>query len=184
MCPPGHASSRDPFTGRHTGRPLQIPLQHPLTPQKRTGTEPRPYRSIVVPSSGLMYLRHGFRRPNFVPKFGASVIGIGPYERTGNGSPRPPQGRNLPSPVTPGWFPKEGPQPFLWSFQGGPGREIEIPPGIFLGDPPLTGSGPSPAGRTAPAGRGISLCPEGDAACQTPSGSQSLFSLQKPRGID
>ena len=82
MCPPGHASSRDPFTGRHTGRPLQIPLQHPLTPQKRTGTEPRPYRSIVVPSSGPMYLRHGFRRPNFVPKFGASVIGIGPYENT------------------------------------------------------------------------------------------------------
>ena len=23
MCPPGHASSRDPFTGRHTGRPLR-----------------------------------------------------------------------------------------------------------------------------------------------------------------
>ena len=83
MCPPGHASSRDPFTGRHTGRPLQIPLQHPLTPQKRTGTEPRPYRSIVVPSSGPMYLRHGFRRPNFVPKFGASVIGIGPYALRG-----------------------------------------------------------------------------------------------------
>ena len=79
MCPPGHASSRDPFTGRHTGRPLQIPLPHPLTPQKRTGTEPRPYRSIVVPSSGPMYLRHGFRRPNFVPKFGASVMVIGPY---------------------------------------------------------------------------------------------------------
>ena len=33
----------------------------------------------VVPSSGPMYLRHGFRRPNFVPKFGASVMGIGPY---------------------------------------------------------------------------------------------------------
>ena len=26
-----------------------------------------------------MYLRHGFRRPNSAPKFGASVIGIGPY---------------------------------------------------------------------------------------------------------
>ena len=51
MCPPGHASSRDPFTGRHTGRPLQIPLQHPLTPQKRAGTEPCPYRSIVVHSN-------------------------------------------------------------------------------------------------------------------------------------
>ena len=34
------------------------------------------YRSS---GSGPMYLRHGFRRPNFVPKFGASVIGIGPY---------------------------------------------------------------------------------------------------------
>ena len=28
---------------------------------------------------GPMYLGHGFRRPNFVPKFGASVMGIGPY---------------------------------------------------------------------------------------------------------
>ena len=298
MCPPGHASSRDPFTGRHTGRPLRSRLKPPSTPEERAGTEPRPYRSIVVHSSGPMwasaptkggeapstarasgaersvcasghhkgwvwgaaeiipevsgnlgqslsrglwprqlplhkgafpcggresgrthrsaptrssecpatpggagqgppptgapgvpvcgpmYRRHGLRRPNFVPKFGASVIGIGPYERTGNGSPRPPQGRNFPFPVTPGWFPKEGPQPFLWSFQGGAGREIEIPPGIFLGDPPLTGSGPSPAGRTAPAGRGIPPRPEGDAACQASSGSQSLFSLQKPRGID
>ena len=26
-----------------------------------------------------MYLRHGLRRPNFVPKFGVSVMGIGPY---------------------------------------------------------------------------------------------------------
>ena len=34
-------------------------------------------------------------------------------------------------PVPPGWFPKEGPLPFLWSFQGGSGREIEIPPGSF-----------------------------------------------------
>ena len=28
---------------------------------------------------GPPYLGHGLRRPNFVPKFGASVIGIGPY---------------------------------------------------------------------------------------------------------
>ena len=40
-------------------------------------------------ASGPMYLRHGFRRPNFVPKFGASVIGIGPYEKEGK-PPRPP----------------------------------------------------------------------------------------------
>ena len=28
---------------------------------------------------GPMYLGHGLRRPNSVPKFGALVIGIGPY---------------------------------------------------------------------------------------------------------
>ena len=43
-----------------------------------------------------------------------------------------PSPKNPPYPL--GWFPKEGPQPFLWSFQGGSGREIEIPPRIFLGD--------------------------------------------------
>ena len=32
---------------------------------------------------GPMYLGHGFRRPNFVPKFGASVMGIGPYALRG-----------------------------------------------------------------------------------------------------
>ena len=42
----------------------------------------------VVPSEGPMYLRHGFRQPNFVPKFGASVIGIGPY------APRGDEGRH------------------------------------------------------------------------------------------
>ena len=89
MCPPGHASLRDPFTGRHTGRPLRIRLKYQSTPKQRAGTEPRPYRSIAVPSSGPMYLRHGFRRPNFVPKFGASVMGIGPYEREER-LPQPP----------------------------------------------------------------------------------------------
>ncbi len=38
----------------------------------------------MVPSEGPMYLRHGFRRPNFVPKFGASVMGIGPYALRGD----------------------------------------------------------------------------------------------------
>ena len=106
MCPP-HASSQDPFTGRHIGRPLQSRLQCSSALEERAGTEPRPYWSIVVHSSGPprmpastgvqqavrssgpMYLRHGFRRPNFVPKFGASVIGIGPYEKEGK-PPRPP----------------------------------------------------------------------------------------------
>ena len=34
---------------------------------------------------GPMYLGHGFRRPNFAPKFGASVMGIGPYAPRGTG---------------------------------------------------------------------------------------------------
>ena len=55
MCPPGHASSRDPFTGRHTGRPLRIRLKYQSTPEERAGTEPRPYRSIAVPSGGPMW---------------------------------------------------------------------------------------------------------------------------------
>ena len=42
---------------------------------------PRPTgASQVVHSSGPMYLRHGFRRPNFVPKFGASVRSAAPTE--------------------------------------------------------------------------------------------------------
>ena len=78
-------------------------------PCQRGGTEPAPYRrerewtgggarlgcggvwsprpagaAQVVCSSGPMYLRHGFRRPNFVPKFGASVMGIGPYALRGD----------------------------------------------------------------------------------------------------
>ena len=42
MCPPA-PSSRDPPTGRHTGRPLQIQLQPSSTPENRAGAEPRPY---------------------------------------------------------------------------------------------------------------------------------------------
>ena len=50
---------------------------------------PRPTGATqVVPSNGPMYLGHGFRRPNFVPKFGASVMGIGPY------APRGDEGRH------------------------------------------------------------------------------------------
>ena len=41
---------------------------------------PRPTgATLVVPSNGPMYLGHGLRRPNSVPKFGALVIGIGLY---------------------------------------------------------------------------------------------------------
>ena len=46
---------------------------------------PRPAGAAqVVCSSGPMYLRNGFRRPNFVPKFGASVMVIGPYALRGD----------------------------------------------------------------------------------------------------
>ena len=55
----------------------------------RQSRSPRPTEAPqVVPSEGPMYLRHGFRRPNFVPKFGASVMGIGPY------APRGDEGRH------------------------------------------------------------------------------------------
>ena len=50
----------------------------------RQSWSPRPTgATLAVCSNGPMYLRHGFRRPNFVPKFGASVIGIGPYALRG-----------------------------------------------------------------------------------------------------
>ena len=51
MCPPGHAFLRDPPTGRHAGRPLQILLQPSSTPKNRAGTEPRPY-SRRMPNAG------------------------------------------------------------------------------------------------------------------------------------
>ena len=44
MCPPGHTSARDPFAGRHTGRPLQILSETSSCPRSRAGTEPHPYR--------------------------------------------------------------------------------------------------------------------------------------------
>ena len=51
---------------------------------------PRPTEAtLVVRSEGPMYLRHGFRRPNFGTKFGASVMGIGPYGEKGK-HPQPP----------------------------------------------------------------------------------------------
>ena len=43
LCVRPPPSSRDPYLGRHTGRPLQIRLQPSSTPENRAGTEPRPY---------------------------------------------------------------------------------------------------------------------------------------------
>ena len=117
MCRPGHGFSRNLLTGGHIGPPLrgvgrcseptEIGAKRCLS--LRGGTEPAPYGSNragrcvqdggvwsprlteatqVVPSEGPMYLRHGFRQPNFVPKFRASVMGVGPY------APRGDEGRH------------------------------------------------------------------------------------------
>ena len=70
------------------GADIARPSEFPAAPGG-AGQSPPPTRTPRVPICGPMYLRHGFRRPNFVPKFRASVIGIGPYERTrGYGFPR------------------------------------------------------------------------------------------------
>ena len=117
VCRPGYGFSRNLLTGGHIGPPLrgvgrrseptEIGAKRCLS--LRGGTEPAPYGSNragrcvqdggvwsprlteatqVVPSEGPMYLRHGFRQPNFVPKFRASVMGVGPY------APRGDEGRH------------------------------------------------------------------------------------------
>ena len=114
MCRPGHGSSRDPSAGGHTGPPLREGVfgnqrkfvrETDLAPTGRDRARPlqgerewtdggvrspRPTEAtLVVRSEGPMYLRHGFRRPNFGTKFGASVMGIGPYGEKGK-HPQPP----------------------------------------------------------------------------------------------
>ena len=111
-------------------------------------------------------------------------VGIGPYERTGIRISSSPAGPQPPIPCDSGMVSSKGRASALpLVVSRGAGEKFEIPQ-IFSWGSPLIDSGPLPAGRTAPAGRGISPRPEGDAACQASSGSQSLFSLQKPRGID
>ena len=108
MCRPGNGPSRAPPTGGHIGPPLREAgsVPEPTGIGAKTdlangaGRSPPPTgggagrrvqdggvrateATLAVHSSGPMYLRHGFRRPNFVPKFGASVMGIGPYGETG-----------------------------------------------------------------------------------------------------
>ena len=72
----GGRSARQHRAGRGRARPL------PRGPNVSADGPPgrRPLRKVCrSPGNGPMYLRHGFRRPNSAPKFGASVIGIGPY---------------------------------------------------------------------------------------------------------
>ena len=68
------------------------------------------------------------RNPSFaepLPRGGTEPAPYRPTENTLKTAPRP----------TPGMVSNgRARRPFLWSFQGGSGREIEIPPRIFLGE--------------------------------------------------
>ena len=109
MCRPVNGSCEEVCPGGHIGPPLRgtgafrsngnrcetepFPSGAGRSPPPTGGAEqdgvgwarsPRPTGATqVVPGGGPMYLGHGFRRPNFVPKFGASVMGIGPYAPRG-----------------------------------------------------------------------------------------------------
>ena len=97
MCRPVGGSREEACPGGHIGPPLRNDWRrsagngnwHEKTPfpAGRDGARPLqgersrrgcPGRGV---QDGGVRLGCGFRRPNFVPKFGASVMGIGPYER-------------------------------------------------------------------------------------------------------
>ena len=87
MCRPVGVFWAGACPGGHIGPPLRggggVPNQRKIGaktgPCLRGGTEPAPYRRQEQNGCGGVRLGCGFRRPNFVPKFGASVMGIGPY---------------------------------------------------------------------------------------------------------
>ena len=95
MCRPGHASSREASAGGHIGPPLRDMGWCSGTngDWRRTGPPPpgrdgaRPLRGTGGVRGGVR-LGCGFRQPNFGTKFGASVMGIGPY------APRGDEGRH------------------------------------------------------------------------------------------
>ena len=151
---------------------------------RRGGTEPAPYGSTG--SAGLRAdVPKAWPLP---PKFRSEIWGVGhrhrPLRKDGNPDLLVPRGAATSHPCDSGMVSSKGRASALpLVVSRGAGEKFEIPQ-IFSWGSPLIDSGPLPAGRTAPAGRGISPRPEGDAACQASSGSQSLFSLQKPRGID
>ena len=112
-----------PATGRHIGRPLQILSETSSCPRSRAGTEPRPYRRQRrrMPNAGSRSTR--LLSPSSPASQNArndsrhqSIHLSSPVSAQRSVRARLPE-----SPVTPGWFPKEGPRPFLWSFQGGLG---------------------------------------------------------------
>ena len=95
MCRPGHGSSREASAGGHIGPPLRDMGWCSGTngAWRRTGPPPpgrdgaRPLRGTGGVRGGVR-LGCGFRQPNFGTKFGASVMGIGPY------APRGDEGRH------------------------------------------------------------------------------------------
>ena len=95
MCRPGHGFSRNLLTGGHIGPPLRDMGWCSGTngDWRRTGPPPpgrdgaRPLRGTGGVRGGVR-LGCGFRQPNFGTKFGASVMGIGPY------APRGDEGRH------------------------------------------------------------------------------------------
>ena len=77
----------------------------------------RPLRKVYrSPSNGPIYLRYGFRRPNFMPKFGASVRSSAPTEspsqRARSEAPAPAWARDGRESAQ-GPSPKGGPPPRL-----------------------------------------------------------------------
>ena len=114
MCPPA-PSSRDPPTGRHTGRPLQIQLQPSSTPENRAGAEPRPY-SRRTPKTASRSTRP--------PQTSSPTTQNALHDRR-HPAPRP-NAKNTPVRLRTG-VSKGGLGP-LWSFQGGPGGKTGLPP--------------------------------------------------------
>ena len=110
MCPPA-PSSRDPPTGRHTGRPLQIRLQPPSTPGKPGGD-----RAPPLPGSKAMNAQDRFEIYQATPKTKTPCMTAGPPVPI----PHPPsQRKKTPPSVSEQGFPKGGAAAPLWSFQGG-----------------------------------------------------------------
>ena len=83
-CPGGHIGPPLRGTGG-VWEPTEISVKRSLSPAGRDGA--RPLRGTGGVRGGVR-LGCGFRQPNFGTKFGASVMGIGPY------APRGDEGRH------------------------------------------------------------------------------------------
>ena len=178
---PGTPFARDPPTGRHIGRPLQILSETSSCPRSRAGTEPRPYRRQRrrMPNAGSRSTR--LLSPSSPASQNArndsrhqSIHLSSPVSAQRSVRARLPE-----SPVTPGWFPKEGPRPFLWSFQGGLGGKYES---HRSSSAPPAGCG-HPALRDAPQGAAHSAFDRSQSpGCHPPAGAGASRCLTPPDG--